>query len=92
MRKLFRAIRRNEAETVERLVRGKPELVNCVARQPPKKDDGQSPLQVALKTGTMDIAEYLMDMGPTSTSSRTPLPAATRGGPRSSMTQSTAPS
>lgn len=63
VRKLFRAIRRNEAETVERLVRGKPELVNCVARQPPKKDDGQSPLQVALKTGTMDIAEYLMDMG-----------------------------
>ena len=41
----------------------KPELVNCVAKQPPKKDDGQSPLQVALKTGNFEIAKYLIDMG-----------------------------
>lgn len=39
-----------------------PDLVNCVAKQPPKKDDGQSSLQVALKTGAFDIADYLIDM------------------------------
>lgn len=39
------------------------QTVNCVAKQPPQKDDGQSPLQVALKTGNFDIAEYLIDMG-----------------------------
>ena len=29
----------------------------------PKKDDGQSPLQVALKTGAFDIADFLIDNG-----------------------------
>lgn len=41
----------------------KPELVNCVARQPPRKDDGQSPLQVAFKTGRFEIAHLLLDSG-----------------------------
>ena len=40
----------------------KPELISCTAKQPPKKDDGQSPLQVALKTDNLEIAEYLLDM------------------------------
>ncbi|MCT4595158.1 MAG: ankyrin repeat domain-containing protein [Anaeromicrobium sp.] len=30
---------------------------------PPKKDDGQSPLQVALKTGNFQIADFLIDNG-----------------------------
>lgn len=37
--------------------------MNCTAKQPPKKDDGQSPLQVALKNGAFDIADYLIDQG-----------------------------
>ena len=41
----------------------KPELISCTAKQPPKKDDGQSPLQVALKTGNFEIASYLLDLG-----------------------------
>lgn len=48
---------------VRTLIENKEELVNCVAKQPPKKDDGQSPLQVALKTGALDIVEYLIDCG-----------------------------
>ena len=51
MKKLFKAIRNNDLDTVRQLIEKKPELVNCTAKQPPKKDDGQSPLQVALKTG-----------------------------------------
>ena len=48
---------------VRQIIEKKPELVNCVAKQPPKKDDGQSPLQVALKTGNTAIANHLLDMG-----------------------------
>ena len=60
MKKLFLAIRHGESETVRQLIEKNPELVNCTAKQPPKKDDGQSPLQVALKTGQLEIADYLI--------------------------------
>ena len=63
MKKLFTAIRQNDLETVKEIIEKKPELVNCVAKQPPKKDDGQSPLQVALKTEAFEIASYLIDNG-----------------------------
>ena len=63
MKKLFNAIRKSDLETVRQIILKQPELVNCVAKQPPKKDDGQSPLQVALKTGNNDIAEFLIDNG-----------------------------
>ncbi len=61
MKKLFTAIRHSDMAAVKDLIQKNPDLVNCVAKQPPKKDDGQSPLQVALKTGNLDIAEYLID-------------------------------
>lgn len=63
MKKLFQAIRQNDLDTVKELLSKKPELIRCTAKQPPKKDDGQSPLQVALKTGNFDIVCYLLDMG-----------------------------
>ncbi len=63
MKKLFQAIRKKDIEQVKQIIEHKPELVNCVAKQPPKKDDGQSPLQVSLKTGAFEIAEYLIDKG-----------------------------
>ncbi|MBP3941220.1 MAG: ankyrin repeat domain-containing protein [Christensenellaceae bacterium] len=63
MKKLFNAIRSKDFETVKQLIDRKPELVNCTAKQPPKKDDGQSPLQIALKTGAFDIADFLIDRG-----------------------------
>lgn len=46
MKKLFKAIRAQDYELVKQIIEAKPELVNCTAKQPPKKDDGQSPLQV----------------------------------------------
>ena len=63
MKKLFTAIRASDLEIVRQIIEKKPELANCVAKKPPKKDDGQSPLQVALKTGNTAIANYLLDMG-----------------------------
>lgn len=63
MKKLFQAIRKGDLELVKMLIEKEPALVNCVAKQPPKKDDGQSPLQVALKTGNFAIAEFLLHRG-----------------------------
>lgn len=63
MKKRFTAIRHGDIETVKTLIENKPELVNCTAKQPPKKDDGQSPLQVAIKTNNFEIANYLLDNG-----------------------------
>ncbi len=63
MKNLFTAIRHNDLEKVKQLLEKNPALIACTAKQPPKKDDGQSPLQVALKTGNFDIAEYLLSLG-----------------------------
>jgi hypothetical protein len=63
MKKLFLAIRHGDLQKVKDLIDNNPELVYCTAKQPPKKDDGQSPLQVALKAGNFAIADYLLDMG-----------------------------
>ena len=63
MKKLFLAIRHGDIAEVKALISKNPELVNCVAKQPPKKDDGQSPLQVAFKTRNFDIAAYLIECG-----------------------------
>jgi ankyrin repeat protein len=60
---LFRAIRNGEQPTVEQLIRANKEFVNVCRNAPPKKDDGQSPLQVAFKTGQFAIANYLIDQG-----------------------------
>lgn len=63
MKKLFTAIRQGDVETVTALLDKKPELVACTAKAPPKKDLGQSPLQVAIKTCSYEIANLLLDRG-----------------------------
>lgn len=63
MKKLFTAIRHGDAETVCALLDKKPELIACIAKAPPKKDAGQSPLQVAIKSAHPEIAHLLLDRG-----------------------------
>jgi hypothetical protein len=63
MKRLFKAVRQNDIETVKRILGAKPELINCVATPPPKKDNGQSLLQVANKVNNYEIAHYLIDKG-----------------------------
>ena len=63
MKKLFTAIRKGDFVTVRTVLEKKPELLCCVATPPPKKDAGQSLLQVALKCGQIEIAEYLIEKG-----------------------------
>lgn len=61
MQKTFKAIRNGDIDTVKAIFAAHPEEINAIAKQPPKKDDGQSLLQVALKTGQLVIADYLLD-------------------------------
>lgn len=63
MKKLFKAILHNDLDLVRSIIEKEGSLVNCVAKAPPKSDDGQSPLQVALKTGKFAIANFLIDNG-----------------------------
>lgn len=63
MKKLFTVIRQGKLDEVKMILEKKPELVNCVSGALPKKDHGQSPLQVALKTGKYEIADYLISHG-----------------------------
>ena len=60
---LFKNIRNRNNEDAKELLSQIPELVNSCRKAPPKKDDGQSPLQVAFKTGNFEIADYLIDLG-----------------------------
>jgi ankyrin repeat protein len=63
MKALFQAIRRSDRAKVEQLLDADPSRVHSTAKAPPKKDDGQSPLQVAFKTGQFDIVDLLIDRG-----------------------------
>lgn len=63
MKKLFTSIRQGNLEDVKRILEKKPELLSCTAVTPPKKDHGQSPLQVAIKSDNPEIANYLLDLG-----------------------------
>ena len=63
MKKLFTAIRQGNLDELKSILEKKFELVNCVSGALPKKDHGQSPLQVALKTGKYEIADYLISHG-----------------------------
>lgn len=63
MKKLFLAIRHGDIDEVKAILERKPEVIDEPASPPPKKDKGLSPLQVALKTGELDIAEYLIKSG-----------------------------
>ncbi len=60
---IFKAIRDSNTLLVKELIDKNSNLLFARNFAPPKKDDGQSPLQVALKTGNLEIAAYLIAKG-----------------------------
>ncbi len=64
MKKLFTAIQKNDIETVRGLLDKTPDLIFCTLKGTPKKYDGQSPLQVALKTSSTELIELLLTYKP----------------------------
>jgi hypothetical protein len=63
MQKTFQLLRRGDIEAVRQILDRKPEEVNAVSGDKPKRDQGQSLLQVAIKSGYLDIADLLIDRG-----------------------------
>lgn len=63
MKKLFTAIRQGKLDEVARILDKNPDLISCLAKAPPKKDDGQSPLMVAIKSDNLEVAHLLLDHG-----------------------------
>ena len=60
MQKTFQLLRRG---AIRQILDKKPEEVNAVSGDKPKRDQGQSLLQVAIKSGHLDIADLLIDRG-----------------------------
>jgi ankyrin repeat protein len=60
---LFKHIRNGNFEQVFAAIKVSSELANICSSAPPKKDDGQSPLQVSFKVGNFQIADFLIDNG-----------------------------
>lgn len=63
IKSLFKAVRANDLGLVKELLNNVPDLVNACHTAPPKKDDGQSPLHIAYKSGNYEIANYLISQG-----------------------------
>ena len=63
MKKTFDYIRKGNIDEIKKILDDNPYEINAVAKQPPKKDDGQSLLQVAIKNGQFEIANLLLDYG-----------------------------
>jgi hypothetical protein len=59
----FNAIANGDFKKVSELINSDEAYLTVCNFSPPKKDDGQSGLQVALKTGNFDIAKLLIDKG-----------------------------
>ncbi len=64
MKKLFKDIRHGDIEAVKAAIAKKPAVVNeYFDGAAPKKDVGQSPLQVAIKCGEFEIIDLLLENG-----------------------------
>lgn len=61
MQKTFKILRQGDIKALKEILDKNPNEINAIAKQPPKKDDGQSLLQVAFKTGQYEIANLLLD-------------------------------
>lgn len=59
----FKAISDGDLNKVSELLNNSTEYLSICNVSPPKKDDGQSGLQVSFKTGNFEIAELLIDKG-----------------------------
>lgn len=59
----FKAITDSDFNKVLELVNSNKEYLSVCNVSPPKKDDGQSGLQVAFKTGNFEIAKLLIERG-----------------------------
>lgn len=63
MKKLLDAINKGDLDTVKRLIGKYPNLLNCRSENLRKRDEGQSPLRVAIKNCMYEIVQFLAENG-----------------------------
>lgn len=63
MKKIFTEIKHGNLNEVLSILKKRPEEINAIVTKGPKKDDGQSLLQVAIKNGQFEIAKKLIELG-----------------------------
>lgn len=63
MKKLFDAINKGDLEIVKKIIERNPVLVNCREKGWRKRDEGESPLRVAIKNCHYDIVCLLIKAG-----------------------------
>lgn len=63
MKNLFKAIRNKKIDEVFGIIDKNPTLLNVVAKGVSQKDDGEIPLQTAIKTDNYEIARLLIERG-----------------------------
>lgn len=63
LKTFFKAISDGDLTRVTQLLDEKPEFLNACNIAPPKKDDGQSGLQLAFKTSRFEITKLLIERG-----------------------------
>lgn len=59
----FKAVSNGDIRLVSQLLEGNAAYLRVCNFSPPKKDDGQSGLQLAFKTGNFEIAKLLIEQG-----------------------------
>lgn len=59
----FKAVSDGDIKKISELLENNAEYLTVCNVAPPKKDDGQSGLQVAFKTGNFEVARLLIDKG-----------------------------
>lgn len=63
MKKLFDAINKGDMETVKAVIEKNASLINCREKGWRKRDEGESPLRVAIKNCHYDIVRFLTEAG-----------------------------
>ena len=61
MQKTFKAVKNGDINALTQILQAHPDEIHAVVNITPKSVDGQSLLQVALKSGNLDVADLLLD-------------------------------
>ena len=61
MQKTFKAVKNGDVNALTQILQAHPDEIKAIAGKTPKNDAGQSLLQVALKSGNLEVADLLLD-------------------------------
>ena len=63
IRKFMNTVQEDNLDGVREQLQAHPALLHATAKSPPKKNDGQSALQLSIKAGAFEVAKFLIESG-----------------------------